>query len=221
MKIHILFFAILKERLGQEFYDLDLKEGQTVSQALAALAGLYPQLAALLPRVQVAVNRQMTTPNHILIDGDELALIPPVSGGAGARSYAVTGDVLSLDAVVAAVLGAEQGAVVTFTGAVRRHGQLQAVKRLEYEAFVPMAEAALCAIIDEIEGESPGVRVAIHHRIGTLQVGESAVVIAVSAPHRAEAFAACRVAIERLKQRVPIWKKEISDDGAVWIGMGP
>lgn len=221
MRIRVLFFAILKERLGRETCDLDLGPEATVTQALVALAAQHPQLAALLPRVQCAVNRQMTTSAQVLAEGDELALIPPVSGGAGVRFYAVSPDPLSLDAVVAAVSGPEQGAVVTFTGAVRRNGQLKAVSRLEYEAFVPMAEAALGSIIDELERESPGVRVAIHHRIGTLVVGEAAVVIAVSAPHRAEAFGACRIAIERLKQRVPIWKKEIGEDGAVWIGMGP
>jgi molybdopterin synthase catalytic subunit len=133
----------------------------------------------------------------------------------------VTPAPLDLAAVTAVVEGPEQGGLCTFTGTVRRQGAVPDVSRLEYEAYVPMAVEVLTGIADEIEREYPGVRVAIHHRIGTLAVGEAAVVIAASAPHRAEAFAACRVAIERLKQRAPIWKKEVGDTGAVWVGMGP
>ena len=150
-----------------------------------------------------------------------MALIPPVSGGASPRRILIAEQPLSLDEVTRAVTGPEQGAVATFTGLVRRHGTLPDVTRLEYEAYVPMAEAVLAAIAREIELEYPGVRVAIHHRIGTLSIGEPAVVIAASAPHRAESFAACRVAIERLKQRAPIWKKEIGAGGEVWVGTGP
>jgi molybdopterin synthase catalytic subunit len=179
-------------------------------------------LPALHGRIQVAVNRQIVAPTHVLAHADEVALIPPVSGGAEApRRVAVTNRPLSLTEVSAAVEGSSQGGVVTFSGQVRREGAVPDVNRLEYEAYVPMAEEVLAAIAREIELEYPGVRVAIHHRIGTLMVGETAVIIAASAAHRAEAFAACRVAIERLKQRAPIWKKEIGDSGAMWVGLGP
>jgi len=211
---------------------LDLPAGTTVSAARSALQTAHPALAALLPCVQVAVNRTLVGFEHRLSDGDELALIPPVAGGAGTapspseavgagRKIAVLSETLELAAVLACVEGPGQGAIVTFTGTVRRHGQQPNVARLEYEAYVPMAEQVLASIADELEREYPGARVAIHHRIGTLVVGEIAVVIAASAPHRAEAFDACRAAIERLKQRAPIWKKEIGEDGAVWIGLGP
>lgn len=221
MRINVLYFAVFRERLRRDAETLDLPPEATVADARAALASAHPEIAAFLPRAQSAVNRTMVGDTHTLSDGDELALIPPVAGGAGPRKIALSPTALSLDEVIAAVSGAEQGGIVTFTGAVRRHGQQPNVARLEYEAYGPMAEEVLGAIAAEIEREAPGVRVAIHHRTGTLQVGEIAVAIAASAPHRAEAFTACRAAIDRLKERAPIWKKEIGDDGAEWIGLGP
>ena len=221
MKIELLYFAILRERAGRDSETLELPTGETVSALLGRLGERGAALKGLEGRVQVAVNQQMVPPSHVLADGDEVALIPPVSGGAGARRILLVDEPLSLDEVSRAVVSPEQGAVATFTGLVRRNGTLPDVTRLEYEAYVPMAESVLTAIADEIEQETPGVRLAIHHRIGTLAVGEPAVIIAASAPHRAESFAACRAAIERLKQRAPIWKKEIGASGAVWVGTGP
>jgi molybdopterin synthase catalytic subunit len=219
--VDVLFFAVLRERLGRERESIELPAGATVGHLLEHLAVAHPALPPLLGRVQIAVNRTIVKPEHALASGDEVALIPPVSGGAGPPRIAVTATPLALGDVATVVEGAGQGAVATFTGNVRRQGAVPDVIRLEYEAYVPMAVEVLTAIADEIELESPGVRVAIHHRIGTLVVGEAAVVIAASAPHRAEAFAACRIAIERLKQRAPIWKKEIGASGAVWVGTGP
>ncbi len=221
MRITVLYFAVVRERLGKETEEIALSDGATVADAVTALAKKHVPLESLLPRVQTAVNRQMVLRTHALHEGDELALIPPVAGGAAGRRIAVTDAALSLDEVTAAVAGPEQGGIATFTGCVRRQGQIPNVQRLEYEAFVPMAEEVLTAIADEIQRQWPGSRVAIHHRIGTLSVGEAAVVIAASAPHRAEAFDACRAAIDRLKERAPIWKKEIGDDGALWVGLGP
>jgi molybdopterin converting factor subunit 1 len=221
VQVDVLFFAVLRERAGRDRETLDLPDGATVAGLMEHLGILYPALAGLQGKVQVAVNRQMVPRTHPLAAGDEVALIPPVSGGADPRRIAVTDQPLSLDEVSRAVQAASQGGIVTFAGQVRRQGAVPDVTRLEYEAYVPMAEEVLTAIAREIELEYPGVQVAIHHRIGTLLVGETAVIIAASAPHRAEAFAACRVAIERLKQRAPIWKKEIGESGAVWVGMGP
>jgi molybdopterin synthase catalytic subunit len=220
VRVQVLYFAVLRERLRRDGEPLDLPPAATVGAARAALAEAHPELAGLLPQVRSAVNQQMVGDAHTLCEGDELALIPPVAGGA-ARKIAVLPTPLSLDEVVACVSGAEQGGIVTFTGTVRRQGQQPNVVRLEYEAYVPMAEQVLAAIAGEIEAEWPGTRVAIHHRTGNLAVGEVAVVIAASAPHRAEAFDACRAAIERLKQRAPIWKKEIGEDGSTWVGLGP
>ena len=220
MRVEVLYFAVLRERLKSDGEALELTPGATVGQARAALAERHPAIAPLLPQVRSAVNRQLVGDQHPLADGDELALIPPVAGGAP-RKIAVLPTPLSLDEVVTCVQAPSQGGIATFTGTVRRQGQQPNVARLEYEAYVPMAEEVLAAIATEIEHEWPGTLVAIHHRTGTLVVGDVAVVIAASAPHRAEAFDACRAAIERLKQRAPIWKKEIGDDGSTWIGLGP
>jgi molybdopterin synthase catalytic subunit len=220
VRVEVLYFAVLRERLRTDAESLDLPAPATVKQARATLAERHPEIAPLLPQVRSAVNRQMVGDDHPLRDGDELALIPPVAGGAP-RKIAVLPTPLSLDEVVACVQAPTQGGIVTFTGTVRRQGQQPNVARLDYEAYVPMAEEVLGAIATEIEREWPGTLVAIHHRTGTLAVGDLAVVIAASAPHRAEAFDACRAAIERLKERAPIWKKEIGDDGSTWIGLGP
>jgi MoaE-MoaD fusion protein len=221
VKVEVLYFAVVRERAGRESESFTLDDGATVGDLLARLGERHPALAALERRVQIAVNRHIVPSSCVLADGDEVALIPPVSGGAEARPILLSHDPLSLAEVAAAVEDRAHGAVATFTGNVRRSGSLADVVRLEYEAYEPMAREVLTAIAREITLEYPGVKVAIHHRLGTLVVGEAAVIIAASAPHRAEAFAACRVAIERLKQRAPIWKKEVGPAGEVWVGMGP
>ena len=220
----MLYFAVLRERFGRDSERVELGEPATVADLLAWVRERQPSFPPLERRVQVAVNRQVVPSTQALADGDEVALIPPVSGGsdgAPPRRIALSASPLSLDELVRAVEGPGQGAISTFIGNVRRHGALPDVTRLEYEAYEPMALEVLGAIAREIEIEYPGVQVAIHHRLGTLAVGEAAVIIATSAPHRAEAFAASREAIERLKQRAPIWKKEVGADGAVWVGTGP
>jgi molybdopterin converting factor subunit 1 len=236
MRVSVLYFAILRERLRREEETVELPADATVAEGLTAIADLHPEIAVLLSQVQTAVNRKMATGAQVLAEGDELALLPPVAGGSGApadagsapappapvrRKIAVLAEALSLDAVVAEVEGVERGGIVTFTGVVRRHGRHGEVVRLEYEAYVEMAEQVLAEIAEEIEREWPGVHVAIHHRVGALAVGETAVVIAAAAPHRAEAFDACEAAIDRLKRRAPIWKKEIGTHGEEWIGHCP
>jgi molybdopterin synthase catalytic subunit len=226
MTITVLYFAVLRERARLERETVTLPAGSDVAAARAAIARLHPELAALLPRVQAAVNRAMAADARALADGDELALIPPVAGGSGGgrtARIAIGPEALALDDVVAAVAGTgERGGVVTFAGVVRREGHaLRDVVRLEYEAYTEMALEVLTAIADELERELPGARVAIHHRVGALAVGETAVVIAAAAPHRAEAFTACRAAIDRLKERAPIWKKEVGESGEEWLGLGP
>jgi len=221
----VLYFAVLRERAHRERETVTLEPGSDVAAARAAIARLHPALEPLLPMVQTAVNRVIVTATHALGEGDELALIPPVAGGSGRVAKIALGPrPISVDDVVDAVAGAsgEHGGVVTFAGVVRREGHaLRDVVRLEYEAYTDMALDVMTAIADELEREQPGARVAIHHRVGALAVGETAVVIAAAAPHRAEAFAACRAAIDRLKERAPIWKKEIGESGEVWLGLGP
>jgi molybdopterin synthase catalytic subunit len=200
---------------------VELPAGATVASALDALAARHDAVRALRRHLQVAVNQTAVGPEQALADGDELALIPPVAGGADRVARVVADRAPSLDVVVAAVSGPGMGGVATFTGVVRAHSQGRAVERLEYEAYREMAEKAFRELCDEIEGEIGGARLAVEHRVGTLAVGDVAVVIAAAAPHRDEAFRACRAMIDRLKERAPIWKKETGPDGTSWVGLGP
>ena len=147
-----------------------------------------------------------------------IAIHDPV-GAAVQRQLLATA--LSVDRCIAAVGGAGMGGIVTFTGMVRRHSHGALIDHLEYEAYGTMAVREMTRLCDEIEAEIAGTRLAVEHRVGRLGIGDIAVVIAAAAPHRAEAFTACRAMIDRLKQRVPIWKKEVGDDGAEWVGLGP
>ncbi len=221
MQVQVLYFAVFRERLGVEGEALEIEDGATVGAALAVLEGRHAIVKTLRGRYRVAVNQSMVGNEHVLAEGDELVLIPPVAGGEHARHVVLTGEPLSLDRCLAAVTGPEVGGVCTFTGLVRRHSRGVTVERLEYEAYAPMAIREMDAIAAEIERELPGVRLAVEHRVGALAIGDVAVVIAAAAPHRAEAFTACRAMIDRLKDRVPIWKKEFGDDGSEWVGLGP
>jgi molybdopterin converting factor subunit 1 len=221
VRVEILYFAILRERAGCAREVLELPAGADVRAARAAVAERHPAVGELLARVQTAVNRTQASDAMPLADGDEVALLPPVAGGAGPRKIAVRAEPLAVDETVAAVAGPNRGGVVTFTGVVRREGHhLPDVVRLEYEAYVEMAEEVLADIAAEIEREWAGTEIAIHHRVGSLAVGEVAVAITAAAAHRAPAFEACRAAIDRLKERAPIWKKEIGESGEAWLGFG-
>jgi molybdopterin synthase catalytic subunit len=221
VRVEVLYFAVLRERVGREREILELPDGADVGAARRAVAQRHPAIEALLPLVQCAVNRTRAPDATVLADGDELALLPPVAGGAGPHKIAIRAEPLDVDETVAAVTGPNRGGVVTFTGVVRRQGHhLPDVIRLEYEAYVEMAEQVLAEIAEEIEREWAGTEIAIHHRIGSLVVGEIAVAITAASAHRAPAFEACRAAIDRLKERAPIWKKEIGASGEAWLGLG-
>lgn len=220
MRINVLYFAVFRERLGRDEETLELADGARVRDAIEALAAKHAPIATLRTKFRVAVNQDFTDDDHPLADGDELALIPPVAGGSG-RHVLLLAEPLSLDRCVHAVAGPGMGGIVTFTGMVRRHSRGLTVTHLEYEAYGPMAVREMTRLCEQIEAEIAGVALAVEHRTGTLQIGDIAVVIAAAAPHRAEAFTACRALIDRLKESVPIWKKEFSDDGAVWVGLGP
>jgi molybdopterin synthase catalytic subunit len=219
MKVHVRFFAAARERVKTSSLELELPEGSNVAQLTAALTAQFPHLASLWPHLRVAVDQEFAEPTQALHDGAEIALIPPVVGGA--PLFRVQDAPLSLQEVVDAVSRVSQGGLVTFTGVVRDHSKGKRVTRLEYEAYAPMAEKKLAEIGAEAREKWPGTDVAVVHRVGVLQPGELAVVIAVSAPHRKEAFRACEHVIDRLKEDVPIWKKEFAEDGEVWVGLGP
>lgn len=212
---------MVRERLHRSHDALTLGHGATVAQALEALAQLHPPLRELLPALRVAVNQEFAALAQELRDGDELALIPPVSGGAGGPYARLSQEPIALPEVLEAVSGPERGGVVTFTGAVRGVSRGQRVRHLIYEAYEPMALRSLRALASQIEAALPGVQVAVVHRLGLLQVGEVAVVIAAAAPHRADAFTACQRAIDTLKHTVPIWKKEVTEAGETWVTPTP
>lgn len=218
----ILLFAGLREAARRDVIEVDLPAGATVRDLLTAVGIAYPQLAEALAPCRIAIDQSFVGQDERVGEGAEIALIPPVSGGHdGPLRARLTQSELRLEHVVSAVEHPGAGGIATFSGHVRRYSRGQDIDFLDYEAYEPMALRALETIIDRLETATPGVRVAIHHRLGHLIVGECAVVIAASAPHRAEAFAACRAAIEALKQEVPIWKKEVGVDGSTWIGQGP
>jgi len=221
MRIRVLYFAVFREQIGRDEEAVELASGARVRDAVAALGDRHAAIGRLREKFRVAVNQEFSDDDRALADGDELALIPPVAGGAEGRHVRLLGEPLSLDRCMAAVTGPGMGGVVTFTGMVRRESHGALIDHLEYEAYGAMAVTEMTRLCDEIEAELAGTRLAVEHRVGRLTIGDVAVVIAAAAPHRAEAFAACRALIDRLKQRVPIWKKEVGDDGAEWVGLGP
>ena len=208
MAVTVRLFAGLRERAGWARREL---EAATVADVWPAL-GLGDEPACLL----YAVNREYAERDRELRDGDEVALIPPVSGGA----FRVTEEPLSLEAVAAEVADDRAGAVATFTGTVRRQSRGRQVELLEYEAYAEMAEEVMAKLAADLQARHELCAVAIHHRVGRLEIGEASVVIAVSAPHRQAALAACKEAIDRLKETVPLWKKEVYEGGEEWIGRG-
>jgi molybdopterin synthase catalytic subunit len=207
--VRVRLFAALRERAGWSERELDGVE--RVADVWPAL-GLGDEPPGLL----YAVNREYAPPERELADGDEVALIPPVSGGAFRLSDAP----LSLDAVVDEVRSDEAGAIATFTGTTRVHSRGRTVTHLEYEAYQGMAEDVMAQIADELKRRYALCDVAIHHRVGRVGIGETSVVIAVSAPHRQDALAACKDAIDSLKETVPLWKKEVYEGGEEWVGRG-
>ncbi len=246
MHLTILLFAGLRQRAGTAELILELDPSPpslTVAELRQQIAKAHPELGSL-DHCRFALGHEFVDEHEHVDPGQEIALIPPVSGGhdeprsdpprqvgpragvdqeveiAGTHAR-LSSSPLSLAQVVAAVEHRGAGAVATFTGNVREHSRGKTVRWLEYEAYAPMALAVMDAIASRIEAELPGARVAIAHRVGRLGIGEAAVVIAASAPHRDEAFRACREAIEQLKRDVPIWKKEFDDQGGEWIGRGP
>jgi molybdopterin synthase catalytic subunit/molybdopterin converting factor small subunit len=208
MTVTVRLFAGLRERAGWARREI---EADFVGEVWPAL-GLGEEPGGLL----YAVNREYAEPGQELHDGDEVALIPPVSGGA----FRVTEEPLSLDAAVAEVADERAGGIATFTGTVRRQSRGREVLYLEYEAYAEMAEDVIAQLAAELDETHDLCGISIHLRVGRVEIGEPSVVIAVSAPHREDALAACREAIDRLKETVPLWKKEVYSDGEEWLGRG-
>jgi MoaE-MoaD fusion protein len=209
--VQVRLFAALRERAGDGSLELDLGEGATVGDVWPALS-----LGAEPPGLLYAVNRTYVERTEPLTAGDEVAVIPPVSGG----DFKLSGDSLSVDVVVGEVKDDGAGAIATFIGTTRAHSRGRDVLHLEYEAYEGMAEQVMADLAAELVRRHELCKVAIHHRVGRVDIGETSVVIAVSAPHRAAALAACHEAIDELKVSVPLWKKETYEGGEEWIGQG-
>jgi molybdopterin synthase catalytic subunit/molybdopterin converting factor small subunit len=206
--VRVRLFAGLRERAGWSQREID---AATVGDVWAALE-LGDEPGGLL----YAVNKAYAERDLPLADGDEVALIPPVSGGA----FLLSDEPLSLDRVVDEVRDERAGAIATFTGTTRISSRGRSVEHLDYEAYEGMAEAVMAEIAESLQARYKLCAIAIHHRIGRVGIGDTSVVIAVSAPHRGDALAACKDAIDTLKDRVPLWKKETYDGGEEWIGKG-
>lgn len=209
MRVTVRLFAGLRERAGWS-----RREIEGVAQIGDVWTAL--DLGDEPPGLLYALNKSYVERDRKLADGDEVALIPPVSGGA----FALSEQPLSIEAVVEEVASEEAGAVATFVGTTRVHSRGRTVTTLEYEAYEGMAERVMSEIADELTARYELCAIAIHHRIGRVAIGERSVVIAVSAPHRQDALAACKDAIDTLKERVPLWKKEVYVGGEEWIGRG-
>ena len=209
MRVHVKLFAGLRERAG--WSERELEGVERVADVWAAL-DLGDEPAGLL----YAVNKEYADDVHLLTDGDEVALIPPVSGGA----FRLTAEPLSVGAVVDEVRSDRAGAIATFIGTTRVQSRGRTVLHLDYEAYEEMAEQVMAQIAAELKGRYDLCEIAIHHRTGRVEIGEPSVVIAVSAPHRQDALAACKDAIDTLKEQVPLWKKEVYEGGEDWIGRG-
>ncbi|MGH2521836.1 MAG: molybdenum cofactor biosynthesis protein [Anaerolineales bacterium] len=237
MIISVLFFATLKDRAGRDRLALELDNATTVAALKSRLAADIPNLAPALPTALVSVNREFAFAEDALKDGDEVALFPPVSGGSSQSpistrsvqsptSFRVTNDPIDLNALVASITLPTTGAACVFTGMVRGETRRESdpfgphqTARLEYEAYIPMAEAKMKQVADEIRERWPSVEgIAIVQRIGPLEPGTPTVLIACSAAHRdTGVFEAARYGIDRLKEIVPIWKKEIGPNGEEWV----
>lgn len=222
-RVHVKFFAIFREYVGLKEDWREIEPGTTVQELWN-----YYTANAKNPRVgniraAFSVNQRLAKPETVLNGGEEVGFLPPVSGGAGnalTRDFIVTQDPLSLDALIARVAHPGAGAITTFLGVVRDNANDRSVKFLEYEAYPELAEQILAQIGEQVGERWSDARLAIAHRVGHLEIGEASVIIAASSPHRAEAFAACRYAIERLKVILPVWKKEFASDTEYWV-QGP
>jgi len=234
MRINVLFFGMLKDIVGQTEDHVILEEGASIGQLYEIYAARLPRLAKHSSSILFSRNREFADRNELLQEGDEVAFLPPASGGAPGRVedseacsdpetvHRLTREPIDSRALVEELKRGKDGAVVVFEGIVRNHSRDQtsgdrATLYLEYESYEPMALKKMREITAEVKRDFPVDRVGIVHRLGRLEIGEASVVIVVTSGHRREAFEACRYTIDRLKRIVPIWKKEFFADGAVWV----
>jgi molybdopterin synthase catalytic subunit len=225
MRVRVLFFGMLRELVGRPSEDADFPQGADLRAVFESYAARYPRLRELAASIVVAHNQEFAQLSTSLAEGDEVAFLPPVSGGSAdgvelsqdGHYFALTCHAIDTRAVIARLLTGAEGAVVTFEGTVRNHTKGRATRCLDYECYESMALKTMLKIGLEIAAQYEIGRIAMVHRLGRLLIGETSVAIVVTAPHRGPAFEAAREAIDRLKKMVPIWKKEYLVDGEVWV----
>lgn len=217
--ITVLFFGALREAAGSDELRFALGSPATVASALQEIESRIDLVRSYQGRLLIAVNEEFSSKDRVLAEGDTLALLPPVSGGAGdADIFEITREPLDYDSLKARLLAGSDGAVVTLDGVVRNNSKGRATRFLDYEAYESMALKVMQQLGREVHKRWPSIhRVGIAHRLGRLEIGVSSVLVMVVSPHRKPAFEACQYAIDRLKQIVPIWKKEYFEDGEVWV----
>ena len=216
VKVKVLFFGLTHDLTGFSHEEVDLREGETLDDLLRRYAKRFPRLGAMAGSLLAAVNEEIAGRSHRLRDGDEVAFMPPVSGGTGGDFYRLTREPIATGPLTLELKAPEDGAVVVFEGIVRDHSHGRKTLYLDYEAYEPMAVRKMEEIGREAKQKFDVSGIGMVHRLGRLEIGEASVAIIVVAEHRRAAFEACHFAIDRLKQTVPIWKKEYFEDGAVW-----
>jgi len=228
MVIRVLFFGILKDLAGRASDSLDLPESSTLDDVLLHYESQFPRLREMLPSVALSVNREYADPGTRLRAEDEVAFLPPVSGGSEppgqspeAAPVRIVRDKIDTRAVLEGMKRPEDGAAVVFEGIVRNHTRGRRTLYLDYEAYEEMAQKQMIQLAEEALSQFPVRQIAIVHRLGRLEIGETSVLIVVASAHRAAAFDACRWLIDTLKRTVPIWKKEHFEDGVVWADGEP
>ena len=228
MHVHVLLFGALKDLRAREKETVELPEQATVADFLRRFFAVAPQLETYAGSLAIAVNREYALPSQVLCEGDEIALLPPVSGGSADDDLVAASDWIRLQrepidagSLVAGVKEGEAGAVVVFDGIVRNNTRGRRTLYLDYDAYEDMALSQMQGLAHEAQQRFGVRRLALVHRLGRLQVGETSVLIVVASAHRAQAFDACRWIIDTLKKTVPIWKKEWFEDGAVWADGEP
>lgn len=220
--VHVHYFAAARDLAGCSSERVELPaQDVSLAQLKELLAALHPQLAPFLGRMRLAINDELQVQAAQVRAGDEIAVLPPVAGGSPGQIHCVLQDTpLSVDVAIAQVKHPSAGGIAIFLGVVRDHAAQGAVARLDYEAHETFALREMTRILSELNGEFPETRISVQHRVGQLAIGDIAVVVAASAPHRGEAFTVCRAAIDRIKATVPIWKKEWAPDGsALWVNL--
>jgi molybdopterin converting factor subunit 1 len=216
VRIRVLFFGVLRDVTGLREDSIEIADGGVAANVFEHYSSRFPRLGEMSQSIVLAVNQNFCAPSVPLADGDELAFLPPVSGGSDGH-YALTRDTIDAAALARTILRGEDGALVTFEGVTRNNSKGRATRYLEYECYEPMALKTMAEIGDVIARTFEISRIAMVHRLGRVEIGETSVVVIAAAPHRRAAFEAALEGINKLRRLVPVWKKEYFVDGEVWV----